>query len=285
MSTGLVLEGGGMRGWYTTGVLVALAENKITFPTVYGVSAGALNALTFLSGQCSRKRAETYLNYLVDKRYVSVENLNRTGSIFNFDFLFGEVFHSLLPFDFDAFFNSPTELKTGLTDLRSGRAVFFNKEDLDENLTAVRASCSLPMVSNIVSFQGGLYLDGGCSAPIPVERSLFDGNEKNLIVLTQDATYRKSTKPEFPRAVLNVKYGDYPNFVETMMHRGETYNGELLVCSRLERAGRALILRPGKPVVVSRYEKDLNKLTEIYESGIRDCEARMPEIRSFLGEG
>ena len=284
MSTGLVLEGGGMRGWYTTGILVALAENGITFPTVYGVSAGALNALTFISGQCSRTHTEAYLNYLVDKRYVSVENLNRTGSIFNFDFLFGEVFHSLLPFDFDAFFSSPTELKTGLTDLKSGQAVFFRKEDLDENFTAVRASCSLPMVSNTVSFHGGQYLDGGCSAPIPIERSIFDGNEKNLIVLTQDATYRKNSKPEFPRAVLNVKYGEYPNFVDTMMKRGETYNGELLVCSRLEQTGKALILRPGKPVLVSRYEKDLDKLKDIYESGIRDCEAKMPEIRSFLGE-
>ena len=285
MSTGLVLEGGGMRGWYTTGVLVALAENGITFPTVYGVSAGALNALTFLSGQCTRAYAEVYLNYLVDKRYVSVENLNRTGSIFNFDFLFGEVFHSLLPFDYGAFFSSPAELKTGLTDLTSGRAVFFGKKDLDEDFTAVRASCSLPMVSTVVPFRGGLYLDGGCSAPIPIERSIFDGNGKNLIVLTQDAAYRKSSKPEFPRAVLNVKYGEYPKFVETMMKRGETYNGELLVCSRLEKTGKALVLRPGKPVVVSRYEKDIGKLREIYESGIRDCEERLPEIRSFLGEG
>ena len=284
MSTGLVLEGGGMRGWYTTGVLVALAENGITFPTVYGVSAGALNALTFISGQYSRARAEAYLKYLVDERYVSVENLNRTGSIFNFDFLFGEVFHSLLPFDYDAFFKSPTELKTGLTDLQSGQAVFVGKKDLDEKFTAIRASCSLPMVSSIVSFQGGAFLDGGCSVPIPIERSIFDGNEKNVIVLTQDAAYRKSSKPEFPRPVLNVKYGEYPKFVETMMKRHETYNGELLVCSRLEKAGKALILRPGKPVVTSRYEKDPEKLRAIYEAGRRDCEAKIPAIRGFLGE-
>lgn len=284
MSTGLVLEGGGMRGWYTAGVLVALAENGIAFPTVYGVSAGALNALTFISGQCSRAHADAYLNYLVDKRYVSVENLNRSGSIFNFDFLFGDVFHTLSPFDYDAFFGSPTELKTGLTDLKSGQTVFFEKKDLDENFTAIRASCSLPMVSNIVSFQGGSYLDGGCSAPIPIERSVFDGNEKNVIVLTQDAAYRKSGKPEFPRSVLNVKYGEYPHFVETMMKRHEVYNGELLVCSRLEKTKKALILRPSKPVVVSRYEKNLEKLKAIYESGIRDCESKIPEILSFLGE-
>lgn len=282
MSAGLVLEGGGMRGWYTSGVLTVLNEQHIHIPVVYGVSAGALNALSYISGQNTRVYMKSFLNYIADEHYVSVRNLQKTGSIFGFDFLFGELFHQLLPFDYKAFFSSPVQLKTGATDLKTGQAVFFEKSSLDENFTAVRASCSLPMVSNVITFQGMDLLDGGCAMPIPAERSIFDGNEKNVIVLTQDAAYRKSLQPEFPRAVLNVKYGEYPRFIEAMMHRGETYNNELLVCSRLEKIGKAFIIRPSSPIMTSRYEKDPETLIRIYEMGIHDCEAKLDELRDYL---
>ncbi len=278
MPIGLVLEGGGMRGWYTSGVLTALSENKITFPVVYGVSAGALNALEYISGQAT-------LQYSADERYVSVENLRRTGSLFNFDFIFGEMFHRLDPFDYGAFYKSRTELKAGATDLKTGRPVFFGKADMDENFTPIRASCSLPIISNIVTFRGYDLLDGGCSMPIPIERSLFDGNQKNIIVLTRDAAYRKSPHPEFPRAVLNVRYGEYPAFVDTMMRRPETYNSELDICARLEKTGDALLVRPSVPLLTSRYEKSIENLKKIYELGIRDCEAKMDSIRDFLRAG
>ncbi len=222
------------------------------------------------------------MKYVADERYVSVNNLHKTGSIFGFDFMFGELFHQLMPFDYEAFFNSPINLKVGATDLKTGQTVFFDKTQLDENFTAVQASCSLPLISNIVAYRGYDLLDGGCSAPIPIERSVFDGNQRNVVILTRDAAYRKSLRPEFPRAVLRVKYGDYPNFVETMMHRPETYNNELAVCSRLEKAGDAVVIRPSSPIVTSRYEKDPGKLKAVYEMGIRDCESKLTVIRDFL---
>ncbi len=285
LSIGLVLEGGGMRGWYTGGVLTALSENGIAFPVVYGISAGALNALDYISGQNTREQAAEYIKYAADERYVSVNNLRRTGSIFDFDFMFGEMYHRLVPFDYGAFFRSPIELKAGATDLKTGEAVFFGKADMDENFTPVRASCSLPMVCNTVSFRGHELLDGGCAMPIPVERSIFDGNQKNVIVLTRDASYRKSARPEFPRAVLHVRYGAYPRFIEAMMRRPETYNSELEVCRRLEREGRAFVIRPSVPLVTSRYEKHPEKLHRIYELGIRDCEAKLGALREFLRGG
>jgi len=281
MSIGLVLEGGGMRGAYTSGVLEALLQNDIEFPNVYGISAGACNALSYISKQKSRN-FDLFYKYIGDERYISVENLHKTGSLFGFDFIFGELFHELLPFDYDAFFNSTINLKVGATDLKTGRTVYFDKASLDENFTPVKASSSLPFISNIVSFQGHELLDGGCATPIPIERSMFDGNALNVIVLTRDISYRKSIRPEFPRAVLGVKYGDYPNFVNTMLNRAETYNNELEVCRRLEKEGTAVVIRPSHPIVTGRYEKNPETLKEIYEMGIRDCENSLPAIRAII---
>lgn len=281
MPIGLVLEGGGMRGAYTSGVLEVLLNKGIEFPNVYGISAGACNALSYISRQKNRNY-DIFYHYIADKRYISVENLNRTGSLFGFDFIFGELFRTLLPFDYESFFNSPTDLKVGATDLKTGQTVFFDKANLDEDFTAVRASSSLPFVSNIVSYHGHELLDGGCATPIPIERSIFDGNEFNVIVLTRDSTYRKSPRPEFPRAVLRVKYGDYPNFVNTMQIRAEVYNNELEVCRRQEMEGKAIIVRPSRPIVTGRYEKDPEVLKTIYEMGMSDCERKLSEIRGII---
>lgn len=284
MSTGLVLEGGGMRGAYTSGVLEVFLQNRIEFPTVYGISAGACNALSYISGQKNRN-FEIFYQYIADKRYISVENLQQAGSLFGFDFIFGELFHTLLPFDYRAFFDSPMNLKVGATDLKSGKVVFFEKAGLDEDFTAVRASSSLPFISNIVSWEKKELLDGGCAMPIPIERSIFDGNRNNVIVLTRDSSYRKSPRPEFPRAVLRVKYDDYPNFVDTMMNRAEVYNGELEICRRQEREGNAVVIRPSSPIVTSRYEKDPERLRAIYEMGMADCEKKLPEVKAMLRKG
>ena len=281
MPIGLVLEGGGMRGAYTSGVLEVLLNKGIEFPNVYGISAGACNALSYISRQKNRNY-NIFYQYISDKRYISVENLNRAGSLFGFDFIFGELFHTLLPFDYESFFNSPTDLKVGATDLKTGQTVFFDKANLDEDFTAVRASSSLPFVSNIVSYHGHELLDGGCATPIPIERSIFDGNEFNVIVLTRDSSYRKSPRPEFPRAVLRVKYGDYPNFVNTMQIRAEVYNNELEVCRRQEMEGKAVIVRPSRPIVTGRYEKNPEVLKAIYEMGMSDCEKKLSEIRGMI---
>jgi predicted patatin/cPLA2 family phospholipase len=281
VSIGLVLEGGGMRGAYTGGVLEVLLREGIEFPTVYGISAGACNALGYIAKQKSRNY-NIFYSYVPDKRYISIENLRHTGSLFGFDFIFGKLFHELLPFDYESFFNSPVNLKVGATDLKTGQTVFFDKANLDEDFTAVRASSSLPFISNVVSYQGHELLDGGCAMPIPIERSILDGNELNVVILTRDSSYRKRLRPEFPRSVLRVKYGDYPNFVSTMLSRAEIYNNELEVCRRQEKDGKALVIRPSSPIMTGRYEKDPERLKAIYEMGMRDCEKKLSEIREIV---
>lgn len=281
MSIGLVLEGGGMRGAYTSGVLEVFLENGIEFPTVYGISAGACNALSYLSKQ-KHRNFDMFYRYLADERYISVASLGKTGSLFGYDFIFGELFHNLLPFDYQAFFASPVRFRVGATDLATGQAVFFDKDSMDEMLTPVRASSSLPFVSTIVSWDGKALLDGGCAMPIPIEQSIFDGNPRNVVVLTRDISYRKRPKPEFPRAVLNAVYGDYPHFIDTMMVRHEIYTNEIDICRHQEKIGNAVVIRPSSPIVTGRYEKDPERLALIYEMGIKDAKEKLPEVQALL---
>lgn len=281
VAAALVLEGGGTRGAYTAGVLDVFLENEIAFGSVYGVSAGACNAMSYISGQHGRNRI-IFQKYVCDDRYLSISNLRKTGSLFGFGFIFGEMSHELLPFDYDTFFASPVDFRVGATNIDTGKAVFFSKEDLRKSMDAVRASASLPMVSPIVEFNGYRLLDGGVSDPIPVERSMLDGNERNVLVLTRDATYRKSARPEFPLPVIKAVYRKYPKLVEALVTRSERYNSQLELCRRLENQGKAFIIRPSSPVLTSRYEKDPVKLMELYDRGVRDARRKRKELQRFL---
>lgn len=283
MSVGLVLEGGGTRGAYTSGVLDVFLKEGIEFQSIYGVSAGACNAMSYLSKQY-RRNFNIFYQYINDERYLSVTSLYKTGSIFGFGFIFGELSHELLPFDYQTFFHSPVSFHIGCTNVVTGRPVFFEKEDLRETMDVMRASASLPMMAPIVEYKGYRLLDGGVSDPIPVERSILDGNRKNVLVLTRDISYRKRAKPEIPRPVLRAVYRDYPNLVECMLRRPEVYNKQAEVCRHLEQSGQAVVIRPSSPVMVGRYEKDREKLADLYEMGVKDAYQKLDQIQRFLQE-
>jgi predicted patatin/cPLA2 family phospholipase len=282
MPVGLVLEGGGMRGWYTAGVLSVFTKNKITFPVVYGISAGSINALSYISGQSTEESIRVLIKYTGDKRVLSTENLDKTGSAFGFDFMFGEMFHTITPFDYKKFFKSPVRMEAGTTDMETGKAKFFGKEDMDDSFTVIRASCSLPMISNIVHFKGYNLMDGGYSQPIPIEHSIEEGNGRNIIVLTREASYRKSMKPEIDSPTLHKNYGEYPAFIKDVLHRPQVYNNELKLCADIEKAGKAIVIRPSRPIKIGRCENNPEILWKIYQLGIRDCTALLPKIHAFL---
>ena len=284
MPVGLVLEGGGTRGAYTSGVLDVFLKEKIEFPSVYGISAGACNALSYISKQ-PRRNFDIFYQYIEDERYLSVTNLRKTRSIFGFDFIFGELWHDLLPFDYQTFYESPVQFFAGATDLDTGNAVFFSKdEDMQENFDAVRASSSLPMVAPVVHFKGYHLLDGGLACPIPVEKSIEDGNEYNVIVLTRDISYQKSSRSGFPRSAIRVVYRDYPRLLEVMQRRSGVYNAQTAFCRMLEKTKKAVVVRPSSPVLVGAYEKDKEKLRALYEMGVQDAEKKLLEIKAFLNE-
>lgn len=281
MAVGLVLEGGGMRGVYTAGVLDELMMNKVSFPSVYAVSAGACCALSYVSGQYERNK-EIFYKYVTDDRYVSVRNLRQTGSLFGFDFIFGELFHELNPFDEEAFRSSNVRLMVGATDLLTGGAAFFGREDMDEHFLPVQASSSLPFLSNIITINGRPYLDGGIAAPVPYERSICDGNLKNVVVLTRDYSFRKRPGLDYPRAFIKTLYRDYPAFIDTLQARSDVYNHELVFIRRQEAMGNMVVIRPSSPINISRYEKNSKTLMEIYRMGRRDTRAKLAAVQNML---
>lgn len=281
MSVGLVLEGGGTRGAYTSGVLDVFSENEIQFRNIYGVSAGACNALSYISGQ-TKRNFDIFYHYLADSRYLSMKSMRKTGSIFGFDFIFGELSHKLLPFDYQAFEKADVNFRVGATDVETGCAVFFDKQDIKDPFTAVRASSSLPMLCKMVEFKDYRLLDGAIADPIPLERSVCDGHEYNVVVLTRDITYRKKEKSSYPKPLVYAKYHDYPNLMAALETRGSLYNRQVDYVLGQERRKKAVVVRPSRPIEIGTYEKNPDKLIAIYMMGVQDAVQKLREIRSLL---
>ena len=284
MSTALVLEGGGMRGIYTAGVLDVMTENDIFLPTTYAVSAGACNALSYISKQHGRNR-RIYCEYSCDKRYLSFGGYISRGSIFGFDFIFGELAHTLIPFDYKEFFDSTMQLYAGATDCVTGKPVYFGKEDMDEAFEAVIASSSLPVVSKVVHFKDHELLAGGVSESIPLQRSIDDGNRRNVVVLTREKEYVKGSKPDFPLFLLKRKYKRYPQLVKAITERGEKYNNERSLCFEQQEQGNAFVIMPSEPLSVGRYSTKKQELESAYELGVKDAKACLAKLQSFLAMG
>ena len=266
--TALVLEGGGMRGYYSAGVFEGFMEHGIMFPYIIGVSAGAANALTYISGQPMRSR-QIVENFAGSPNYVSIRNLFRYGSMFNRELVFRTIPKNHVFFDFDALQNCPIRFLTGAMDCKTGDVVWFEKNALTNNLEITEASCAVPMMAPIVKYDNFELLDGGIPAPIPIEKSISDGNRFHVIVLTQNNGYTK--KPFTKTALAKIIYRKYPNVVKTLIKRHEIYNRQLALCEELEKEGKAIIIRPKEPLQVGRTTRDTKLLLELYDEGHREC--------------
>lgn len=282
MKTGLVLEGGGMRGQYTAGVLDAMMDAHVYPDYVIGVSAGATNGVSYVSGQRGRS-SRICLTYINDKRYLGVNNLILHKSMFNMDFLFEEIAHKLDVFDYEAFMASPMEFITGVTDVETGKPVYFDKTHLNHDTTVLRASSAIPMFSPIVTYQGRQYLDGGTADPIPVEKALEDGCERVIVVLTRDRNYVKS--PESFKSAYRFLMRHHPAMADVLDRRHEVYMRERKTLFALEKEGRAIVLAPKSPLALSRFEKNREKLKGAYEQGMEECKemiaAREADLRAW----
>ena len=195
-SVGLVLEGGGMRAAYTGGVLDAFLDEGVDFPYVIGVSAGANAGSDYLVGQRERNH-RVFVEFASDRRYAGFANLLRERSWFGMRFLFETLPDELAPFDYEALQRSWRTLVVAVTDCATGQARYFTQHGQDARWfvhTVHRASSSLPVLSPPVEIEGRRYLDGGVSDPIPIERSIIDGNSRNVVVLTRNEGYRKGAK-------------------------------------------------------------------------------------------
>ena len=277
----LVLEGGALRGMFTAGVLDVLLEKKIEFSYVNGVSAGSLNGMNYISGQEGRSR-DINLQFINDKRYMSARNIVRNGGIFNFHFLFGEISEQLMPFDARTFFASEQRFEVVATNCRTGRAEYFEKGKEPEIIRAAAASSSMPILSSMISLNGRRYLDGGIAEPIAYRRAMEQGYKKNVLVLTRQRGFRKPAIPRPLALAYRRHYRQYPQLVGRLLQIPDHYNRIQEELEGLEDSGRIFIIRPPEPVLISRTEKDTRRLRELYETGRKKAEERLPAMEEYL---
>jgi predicted patatin/cPLA2 family phospholipase len=283
---GLVLEGGGLRGNYTAGVLDAFLDGHLMFPYVIGVSAGAGMGCSYVSGQRGRN-LEILRRFHGDPRYLSFRSFITTGSLFGMDFVFHEIPNTLIPFDWKSFADSPVRFTTVCTDCETGHAAYFEKKPglaAEDFYTILEASSSMPYAAPMAAYRGKKYLDGAIADAIPLEKAVSEGFSRNVVVLTNPAGYRKKKEPHPPDGLL---YFRQKHLIEALKTRVERYNRSLQQAEAEERAGRVIIIRPSKDLKVSRIEKNKKKLEDLYELGYQDAKTAWKTLypRPPAGQG
>ncbi len=279
---GLVLEGGGMKGIFTAGVLDLLMDKNIMFSDIYGVSAGACHMTSYISGQ--RGRAfDISVDYLDTRWYCGMPSLLFTGNLFNTDIAYGLVPNDLNPFDHDAYERYEGNAYSVVTDVETGDPEYLRmKSCRGRNMDKLRASASLPLVARMVEVNGRKYLDGGLSDAIPLKRSIMSGNDKNLVILTKEVGYVRTPIPEYELALLKVRYAAYPNVWKLMRNRDIRYNKQMAFVERMEKEGKAFVLRPEHKGDTKRIDKDPEHLKVLYEEGYELARKKFDSLMEYL---
>ena len=275
----IVLEGGAFRGVYTSGVLDALMEEDINMRCTVGVSAGALNGVNYVSGQIGRS-GRINLRYRHDSRYVGPKAIRRNKGIIGFDFVFGDM-AKVPPLDKKRFMDKSRQFYAVVTDLKTGKAEYLEKNSGIPPLRAVRASASMPFVSKPVIINGRPYLDGGCSCKIPYQFAIDKGFEKIIVIKTRHGDFRKSVSDRKLRAE-NVVYRNYPEFAKALINSNADYNRQCDELERLAAEGRIFLITPSENITVSRLEGDMEKLGHVYNMGYNDAKNELERLREYL---
>lgn len=274
----IVLEGGAFRGLYGEGVLDALMQEGINMQCTIGVSAGAMNGLNYVSGQVGRS-IRLNLKYRHDNRYVGRKAFMRSNGIIGFDFAFYDL-EKEDPFNRKRFFEFNRRFVAVATNCESGETTYFEKGKCKDIFKAVQASATLPFVSKEVMIEGVPYLDGGCSNKVPFEWALHEGYEKVIIVRTRPKNYRRTIQSKI--SIEKVLYKKYPNLASILASSNERYNQQCDEIDRLEKEGRVFVIAPSQPVKISRLEKDIDKLADLYYQGYYDTKKLMQQIKDYI---
>ena len=278
----MVLEGGSFRCQFAAGVLDVFMENGVEVPACYGVSAGALSGLNYKSRQIGRAN-RVNLAFCNDSRYMGAKSFATSGSVVGYDFLLNDIQDRLDPFDNDAFEKNPMSLYAVATDVVFGTPAYLPVENAVLDVDALRATTSLPLMTQPVEMGDAIYLDGGVADSVPVEHALEDaGFDRAIVVLTQDRTYKKGPY-EFLAAV-HARYAAYPYLLEALENRHERYNEQREHIWEYERQGRALVIAPPQPVEVGHIEHDPAKLLALYIQGRQEGKRRLDEVRAFISK-
>lgn len=280
MKVGLVLEGGGMRGLYTAGVLDAFLDAGLKVDGLVSVSAGALFGVNFLSGQ--KGRALRYnKRFIGNKNYISFLSWLKTGNMVNKEMAYYKIPMELDVFDQEAFAQSGVPFYVTVTNLETGQAEYPKIDHVFEQMEYLRASSALPLISKIVEIDGKKYLDGGLTDSIPVDFARSLGFDKLIVILTQPLDYRK--KPSSGR-LYRLFYKDYPKFVDIASKRYQHYNETVEQIVKLETAGDIYVIRPDQTLDISRLERDPDKLEAAYTLGLEDGQHHHAALKKYLEE-
>ncbi len=280
--TGLVLQGGGMRGAFTAGVLDVFMEHHLSFSYVIGTSAGGLNGVNFISGDIGRGKYVT-CEMVHDKKFLSVKNLLLKGSLFDFKYLlFTLPEKNILPFNNKTYEENPSEFLVACTGMEDGEAHYFKKGECRDFWNAIAASASLPLLAKPVEVEDKLYLDGGPTASIPFKKALEDGCEKVVVIGTREPGYRKKPLKESYKRLCKRFYHAYPRFIESYDRSVEVYNGDANEMENLQKEGKLFLVQPEFPVTVSQTEKDEKALLALYLEGRRIAEENLDSLRDYL---
>ena len=267
--TGLVLEGGGMRGVFTSGVLDAFMKYELYFPYVVAVSAGACNGLSYMSHQPRRARFSN-IDMLRKYGYISLKSLLTQGSIFDPNILYERFPAEIVPFDYKTYADNPAVYEMVTTNCLTGLPEYLNEKHDPRRITAIaKASSSLPYVAQITKVDGIPMLDGGIVDSIPVLRATSQGHPFNVVVMTRNKGYRSS---EHDMKIPPIIYKEYPRLRVALSHRVEVYNEQLEMVERMERWGEILVIRPQRQMEVGRTCGDVVKLERLYEEGFHEGE-------------
>jgi predicted patatin/cPLA2 family phospholipase len=278
----LVLEGGGLRGVYTSGVLRLFVDRGIFFPYVIGVSMGACNAANYVSRQPERNRIVN-IRYVNDSRYISYWRLLMKEELFGMKFIFDTIPRSLVPFDFKTFMESKVRCVTTATDCETGEARYYEKSEVGEDyLKILQASCSLPFLAKPVYYQGNTLMDGGLSDSLPIRKSIADGNTKNVLVLTRPKGYRK--KPARYIRLACIRYFRYKGLCKALAGREAGYNETMDFVDQLEKQGKVFVIRPQLDLNVGRAERNKDNLYAAYDQGYSDAAICYEALRFYLNQ-
>ena len=275
---GLVLEGGGLRGLYTVGILDFFMEKDIYFSDIYAVSAGALNGVSFVSKQIGRSK-DINIKYSSDKRYLNKNNLFKGKPLFDLDFIVDDIPNKYVPFDFDRFYNSKSNFYCVSTNIETGKPEYFDIDDIRKNMDILKSTGSLPMFGKIIEVNDMKLLDGGISDSIPI-RKAKEKNNKNVVILTRNSGYIKKKINFF--GMHRLYYKKYPELIKAMENRHLEYNKTIEYINELENKKEIFVFRPTKPLEVDIFINDKDKLERLYLNGYNDAKEQYNNLIEFL---
>ncbi len=266
--SGLILEGGGMRGVFTSGVLDCFMDKGLRFPYTVGVSAGACNGLSYISNQRGRAKFSN-IDLLEKYRYIGLKHFLKKGNIMDFDLLFHTFPDEIIPYDYERLANSEEHYEMVTTSCKTGKACYFEeKKNPKRVIDIVKASSSLPFVCPIAFVDGEPMLDGGISDSIPILRARELGYDNNVVILTRNKGYRKTEKD---MKYVSLFYKEYPAMQEAIRNRNKIYNEQISMVEAMEERGEIIVIRPQRPVEVDRMERNTKKLLALYEEGYNEA--------------